>query len=36
MITSGSYPYGGAATNRHLSLAKGMVELGHIVNILCI
>ena len=27
VITSGSYPYGGAATNRHLSYLKGLVEL---------
>jgi glycosyltransferase involved in cell wall biosynthesis len=28
VLTSGSYPYGGAATNRHLSYLKGLVELG--------
>lgn len=36
MITSGSYPYGNAATNRTLSIAKGLAELNHVVNILCI
>ncbi|MDD3567455.1 MAG: hypothetical protein PHT92_03550 [Bacteroidales bacterium] len=28
VISSGSFPYGGAATNRHLSYLKGMAELG--------
>ncbi|NVN94327.1 MAG: glycosyltransferase [Bacteroidetes bacterium] len=28
VITIGSYPYGGAATNRHLSYLKGLVDLG--------
>jgi len=28
LITTGSYPYGGAVTNRHLSYLKGMAELG--------
>ncbi len=27
VITLGSYPYGGAATNRHLSYLRGLVEL---------
>lgn len=27
VITTGSYPYGGAATNRHLSYLKGLVNL---------
>ena len=31
VITSGSYPYGEAATNRHLSYLKGLADLG--VNI---
>lgn len=34
VITSGSYPYGGAATNRHLSYLKGLVELGIKVHLL--
>lgn len=34
VITSGSYPYGGAATNRHLSYLKGLVELGVEVKLL--
>lgn len=28
VITAGSYPYGGAATNRHLSYLKGLTEYG--------
>lgn len=28
VITSGSYPYGGAATNRHLSYLKGLAKIG--------
>lgn len=34
VITTGSYPYGGAATNRHLSYLKGLVELGVKVHLL--
>lgn len=33
-ITSGSFPFGEAATNRLLSYAKGIVELGHRVNVI--
>lgn len=29
IVSSGSYPNGGAATNRHLAYAKGLLELGH-------
>ncbi len=28
VITTGSYPYGGAATNRHISYLKGLVKMG--------
>jgi len=28
-VSSGQYPDGGAASNRHLAYAKGLVELGH-------
>jgi glycosyltransferase involved in cell wall biosynthesis len=31
-VSSGQYPNGGAATNRHLAYAKGLVELGHEVE----
>lgn len=31
-VTSGTYPDGGAATNRHLAYAKGLLELGHEVD----
>jgi glycosyltransferase involved in cell wall biosynthesis len=34
VITTGSYPYGGAATNRHVSYLKGLVELGIKVHLL--
>lgn len=34
VITSGSYPYGNAATNRHISYLKGLVELGVEVKLL--
>ncbi|KAF5073309.1 hypothetical protein DSECCO2_192870 [anaerobic digester metagenome] len=33
VISSGSFPYGGAATNRHLSYLKGMAELGLSINV---
>ncbi|MEO7046240.1 MAG: glycosyltransferase [Ferruginibacter sp.] len=33
-ISSGKYPNGGAATNRHLGYAKGLKELGHEVEFL--
>ena len=36
VVTIGSYPYGGASTNRHLSYLKGMVELGVDVEIFII
>ena len=28
-VSTGQYPNGGAATNRHLAYAKGLKELGH-------
>ena len=31
-VSSGQYPNGGAASNRHLAYAKGMIELGHTVE----
>jgi glycosyltransferase involved in cell wall biosynthesis len=31
-VSSGKYPNGGAATNRHLAYAKGLIELGHEVE----
>ncbi|MDO9254594.1 MAG: glycosyltransferase family 4 protein [Bacteroidales bacterium] len=31
-VSSGQYPNGGAATNRHLAYAKGLVELGYEVE----
>jgi len=31
-ISSGQYPNGGAATNRHLAYSKGLIELGHDVE----
>lgn len=31
-ISSGQYPDGGAATNRHLAYSKGLIELGHEVE----
>ncbi len=31
-VSSGQYPNGGAATNRHLAYAKGLIELGHEVE----
>ena len=31
-ISSGQYPNGGAATNRHLAYSKGLIELGHEVE----
>jgi glycosyltransferase involved in cell wall biosynthesis len=31
-VSSGPYPEGGASTNRHLAYAKGLVELGHLVE----
>ena len=33
-VSSGQYPNGGAATNRHLAYAKGLKELGHEVEFL--
>jgi len=33
-ISSGQYPSGGASSNRHLSYARGLVELGHSVHFL--
>jgi glycosyltransferase involved in cell wall biosynthesis len=33
-VSSGPYPNGGAATNRHLAYAKGLVELGNKVTFL--
>lgn len=33
-ISSGQYPDGGAATNRHLAYSKGLAELGHEVEFL--
>lgn len=33
-VSSGQYPNGGAATNRHLAYAKGLMELGHEVEFL--
>lgn len=33
-ISSGQYPDGGAATNRHLAYSKGLTELGHEVEFL--
>jgi glycosyltransferase involved in cell wall biosynthesis len=32
IVSSGHYPDGGAATNRHLAYAKGLMELGHQVE----
>jgi glycosyltransferase involved in cell wall biosynthesis len=31
-ISSGQYPNGGAASNRHLAYSKGLIELGHEVE----
>lgn len=31
-VSQGQYPEGGAASNRHLAYAKGLVELGHSVE----
>lgn len=31
-VSSGQYPNGGAAANRHLAYAKGLIELGHEVE----
>lgn len=31
-ISSGQYPNGGAASNRHLAYSKGLIELGHQVE----
>ena len=31
-VSSGQYPNGGAATNRHMAYAKGLVEAGHEVT----
>jgi glycosyltransferase involved in cell wall biosynthesis len=33
-VSTGQYPNGGAATNRHLAYAKGLKELGHEVEFL--
>jgi len=33
-VSSGQYPDGGAATNRHLAYAKGLKELGHDIEFL--
>ena len=33
-VSSGQYPDGGAATNRHLAYAKGLKELGHEIEFL--
>lgn len=33
-VSSGQYPNGGAATNRHLAYAKGLRELGHEIEFL--
>jgi glycosyltransferase involved in cell wall biosynthesis len=35
-ISSGQYPNGGAATNRHLAYAKGLNELGHEIEFILI
>ena len=35
-VSSGQYPNGGAATNRHLAYAKGLKELGHAVEFILI
>lgn len=35
-VSSGQYPEGGAATNRHLAYAKGLTELGHDVEFVLI
>lgn len=35
-ISSGQYPNGGAATNRHLAYSKGLIELGHDVEYILI
>jgi len=36
VITTGSYPFGGAATNRHLSYLRGLVEQGIYVKLFII
>src|ERR1043166_3390657 len=33
-VSTGQYPNGGAATNRHLAYAKGLKELGHEIEFL--
>lgn len=33
VISTGSFPYGQAATNRHISYLKGLVRLGVVVNV---
>lgn len=35
-VSQGQYPDGGAASNRHLAYAKGLVELGHSVEFILI
>lgn len=36
IITSGSYPYGGAATNRHLSYLKGLANIGAKIKLIIV